>query len=116
MDIEEYDDELDEEFAPRPKARLGAATIALAALLVAGLGFVVGVYVQKHDGPTDRTTNTTAAAFASRARTGGFGGGTGGGGTGGGGTAVVASAARARPPEHRRGRPQAAEPTQPRLP
>jgi Domain of unknown function (DUF5666) len=84
----EYDDELDEEFAPRPKARLGAATIALAALLVAGVGFVVGVYVQKNHGPasTSGASNTAAAAFASRARTGGFGGGTAGGTGFGGGT------------------------------
>ena len=85
-----YEDELDEEFAPRPKAKLGAATIALAALLLAGLGFIVGVYVQKHDGPTSNT-NTAAAAFANRARAGGFtgegGGGFGGGAPAGGGAA-----------------------------
>jgi hypothetical protein len=85
-----YDDDLDDEFAPQPKARLGKLTILLAAVLVAGVGFIGGVAVQKNNGTTTSGTGLAAAALARRgegfaAGAGGFGstgGGTGGGGTG----------------------------------
>jgi hypothetical protein len=70
------DDELDSEFVPQPRRRIGALTIALAALLVAGAGFLAGVQVQQHQGSAGTATDSNA--FARR-------GGTGGGGTGGGG-------------------------------
>jgi Domain of unknown function (DUF5666) len=81
------EDELDSEFAPRPRARLGALTIGLAALLVAGAGFLAGVQVQQHSG-SSTSTNPLAAAAARRAgagtATGGAGAGGGFGGFGGG--------------------------------
>jgi hypothetical protein len=102
------EDDLDSEFAPRPRARLGALTIGLAALLVAGAGFLAGVQVQQHSGSSS-STNPLAAAAARRAgagtatgaagagggfggfaggRGGGTGAGAGAGGTGAGGTAT----------------------------
>jgi len=95
-----YDDEFDEEFAPRPKAKLGIASVLLAALLVAGAGFVVGVYVQKDHGSSSSSGTSVAAAFASRARTagGGFGGAGGTGGTAGtGGTGGTAGTSTSTP-------------------
>jgi hypothetical protein len=91
--FDDADDELDSEFAPQPRKRLGKLTIALAALLVAGAGFLAGLQVQKHEGSSS-TANPFAAAAARRG-TGGTGAGTGaggfgnfgGGGTGTGGTA-----------------------------
>lgn len=84
-------DELDSEFAPQPRKRLGKLTAVLVALLVAGGGFLAGVQVQKH-----QTTPAASAASAfARRGTGaaageggftGFGGGAGGTGRGTGGT------------------------------
>jgi hypothetical protein len=79
-------DELDSEFAPQPRKRLGKLTIALAALLVAGAGFLGGLQVQQHEG-----SSTTANPFAAAAARRGTGTGTGGfGGFGGGGTGTGA--------------------------
>lgn len=54
-DTEDFD-EIEADFVPRPKQRLGMSTVLLAALLVAGLGFVGGVQVQKSRVSTSRTT------------------------------------------------------------
>jgi hypothetical protein len=75
---DDADDDLDSEFAPQPRKRLGKLTIALAALLVAGAGFLAGLQVQKHEGSSS-TANPFAAAAARRGN-----GGTGGTGAGGG--------------------------------
>jgi hypothetical protein len=94
------DDELDSEFAPQPRKRLGKLTIGLAALLVAGAGFLGGLQVQQHEGSSSAGSNPFAAA-ARRGTTGetgtgtggfgGFGGGAGGtrGGAGGTGTGAT---------------------------
>jgi len=78
--FDDADDELDAEFAPQPRKRLGKLTIGLAALLVAGAGFLGGLQVQKHEGSTS-TVNPFAAAAARRGT--GTGGTAGGGGFGG---------------------------------
>jgi hypothetical protein len=81
--LDDDDDELDSEFAPQPRQRLGKLTIGLAALLVAGGGFLGGLQVQQHEGSSS-AANPFAAAAARRGTgtgTGGFGG-FGGGGTG----------------------------------
>jgi len=52
-------DEIDADFAPRPKQRLGKSTVLLAAVLLAGLGFIGGVQVQK----SRATTGTQAGAL-----------------------------------------------------
>jgi hypothetical protein len=52
-------DEIDADFAPRPKQRLGKSTVLLAAVLLAGLGFLGGVQVQK----SRATTGTQAGAL-----------------------------------------------------
>ncbi len=80
-EIDSGDDD-DDDFAPRPRYKVGALTVILAALLVAGGGFLVGAQIQKHEGGSG--TSSTAAAFARRAAAGGFAGGAAGaGGTGG---------------------------------
>ncbi|SDJ18959.1 hypothetical protein SAMN05444157_2179 [Frankineae bacterium MT45] len=82
------DDDIDEDFAPRAKERLGALSIALIALLIAGVGFLGGVITQKHSGSS--TTRTAAGGNAARfgalreGAAGGLFGGTGGTGAGGG--------------------------------
>jgi hypothetical protein len=85
-------DELDSEFAPQPRKRLGKLTAILVALLVAGGGFLAGIQVQKHQ---TTPAASAASAFARRGTAtgaeggggfGGFGGGTGGTGRGTGGT------------------------------
>jgi hypothetical protein len=100
MTVEIPIDEIEEEFAPQPKGKLGKATVLLAVLLVAGLGFIGGVEVQKHH------TNSTSGAFGGRtgaaaraaagagfaAGTGGFGGRTGGLTGGGAGTGAATGA------------------------
>jgi len=52
-------DEIEADFAPRPKQRLGKSTVLLAAVLLAGLGFLGGVQVQK----SRATTGTQAGAL-----------------------------------------------------
>ena len=52
-------DEIEADFAPRPKQRLGKSTVLLAAVLLAGLGFLGGVQVQK----SRATTGTRAGAL-----------------------------------------------------
>ena len=86
------DNELLTQILARRRRRLPRMTMALAALLVLALAFVVGAEVQKHYGKTVAATGGTAgggaAAFA-RARgtgggpPGGFGGAGGAGGFGG---------------------------------
>jgi hypothetical protein len=87
-------DEIEEEFAPQPKRKLGKASVLLAALLVAGVGFIGGVEAQKHHtGSSAATTGFAARAGAARGE--GFQGGGGfAGGTGGlpGGTATSSAA------------------------
>jgi hypothetical protein len=88
------EDELESEFAPQPRRRLGLLTVLLAGLLVAGAGFLVGVQVQKHQ------SSTTAAGTAANRRgtgitgftpggAGGFGGGALGGAGGGAGAGAA---------------------------
>ncbi len=60
----EYD--IDDDFAPRPRRKLGAMGWTLVALLLAGLGFLIGVTTEKHSG-----TSTTSSAFGGAARAGG---------------------------------------------
>jgi hypothetical protein len=68
---------------PRPRrAGLTRAAIALSALLIATLGFIGGVEVQKRQGPTGATAN--AAAGAGGAAPAGFQRGAGGPAAGGG--------------------------------
>jgi hypothetical protein len=82
---------------PRPRrAGLTRAAIALSALLIATLGFIGGVEVQKHQGSTGATANAAAggpggAAAAGFQRPGGGAGGGGGAGFGapGGGANVT---------------------------
>jgi hypothetical protein len=74
--VDYVDDDVDSEFAPQPRRRLGKLTIGLAALLVAGGGFLAGVQVQQHT-----TSSTAAGGFAGAAARRGTG--TGAGGTGG---------------------------------
>jgi hypothetical protein len=59
----------DDDFAPRPRYRMGALSILLVAVLVAGLGFLGGVSVGKNHAST-----TTATRGGTAARAGGFGG------------------------------------------
>lgn len=84
--IDDRDNDIDSEFAPQAKRRLGKGTALLAALVVAAAGFLIGIQVQKHQTSTSTTARGDRTAFAGRA---GFGAGTGGlpSGTGfGGGT------------------------------
>jgi Domain of unknown function (DUF5666) len=84
------DDELDSEFAPQPRKKLGKLTIGLAALLVAGAGFLGGLQVQQHEGTTGNTS--TAARRAATTGTGTGAGGFGAGGFAGRGTGAGAGA------------------------
>jgi hypothetical protein len=74
---------------PRPRrAGLTRAAIALSAVLLAALGFIGGVEVQKHQGstggtPTAATGGTAAGGFQRAAGGQGAAGGPGGGGFGG---------------------------------
>lgn len=52
-------DEIEADFAPRPKQRLGKSTVLLAAVFLAGVGFLGGVQVQK----SRATTGTQAGAL-----------------------------------------------------
>jgi hypothetical protein len=85
------DNELLTQILARRKRRLPRLTMALAALLVVALTFVVGAEVQKHYGKTAAATSgagAAAAAFGRARGAGGFPGGFGGaGGTGGAGAA-----------------------------
>ncbi len=49
--VEHTEDELDEEFAPHRRQRLGKATVLLAVLVIAGGGFLAGAYTQKTQTP-----------------------------------------------------------------
>jgi hypothetical protein len=86
---DEWEPEPDQDTLPaRPRRRLVTpVTTALAALLVAALGFIGGVQVQKHQGAGNGGTSATPASFAAAgARGGGAGaGGARGGFPGGGG-------------------------------
>jgi hypothetical protein len=77
------------DFQPRPRKRARALTLVLAALVIAGAGFVGGVLVQKHHGTSN--SSSSLAGLASRfgrgsggsGGSGGAGGGRGAGGFGG---------------------------------
>jgi hypothetical protein len=83
------DNELLTQILARRRRRLPRVTMALAALLLVGLTFVVGAEVQKHYGKTAASTGGAAggaaAAFGRARGAGGFGGGGGGGFAGGAG-------------------------------
>lgn len=72
-------DELDDEFAPQPRRKLGKLTVLLAAVLVAGLGVIGGVELQKHLGASSSSPASGFAALAGRGVTGETGGFPGGG-------------------------------------
>jgi hypothetical protein len=78
------DNELLTQILARRKRRLPRMTMALAALLVVALTFVVGAEVQKHYGKTAAATGGAAAAFGRARAAGGFAGGFGGAGGAGG--------------------------------
>ncbi|HWS44502.1 MAG TPA: hypothetical protein VN636_01455 [Acidimicrobiia bacterium] len=81
-----YDGDDDEPvFRPRPRKRAHTLTFVLGGLVLAALGFLGGVAVQKHEdrGSTTSAAGTTAAARAFARGT----GGTGASGSGGGGFA-----------------------------
>jgi hypothetical protein len=73
-----YDD-LEDEFAPQPRRKLGKLTLLLVAVLVAGLGVIGGVELQKHYGTTNSTTASGFPGLGGRGVTGGTGGFPGGG-------------------------------------
>jgi len=89
-DLEDLDDS-DDDFAPRPRQKLGRASWLLVAAFVLGVGFLGGVLVQKHDGTAPSGSGLTAAgaraafggAAGARGGFGGAGGGAGGGAAGG---------------------------------
>lgn len=86
------DTDVDEEFAPRRRQRLGRPTAALAVLVVAAGGFLAGAYVQKTQAPAAASAagrpTGGGAAFAGVGRGAGRTGGTGATtATGAGGTA-----------------------------
>jgi len=90
------DNELLTQILARRKRRLPRLTMALVALLVVALTFVVGAEVQKHYGKTAAVATGpagAAAAFGRARAAGGFAGGFGGGGGGapGGGFGAAAS-------------------------
>jgi hypothetical protein len=81
---EDWETEPDEETLPaRPRRRLVTpVTTALSAVLVAALGFIGGVQVQKHEGGSSAANPATSTGFA--AARGGGGAAAAGGGAGGG--------------------------------
>jgi hypothetical protein len=87
------DNELLTQILARRRRRLPRLTMALAALLVLALAFVVGAEVQKHYGKSAAATGGTAggaaAAFARARGAGGFGGAGSFGGTASGPTGTV---------------------------
>jgi Domain of unknown function (DUF5666) len=103
------EDDLEDEFLPRPPRRLATSSIVLIGCAAVAAGFLGGVLVQRHhDTGITRTTAATGRgtpAAAAGGRTGGFGaaagegfgtgtgGGAGGFGGGTGGTAGTGSAA-----------------------
>ena len=82
-------DDLEDEFAPQPRRKLGKLTVLLAAVLVGGLGVIGGVELQKHLG----TSSSAASGCAALARggTGGTSGFPGGGSFPGGGGSTSSS-------------------------
>ena len=84
----------DDEFAPHRRERLGKWTALLAILVIAGGGFLAGVYVQKARPAAATTSRVSFGAGAA----GGAGGGVGrGAGAGSGGTRSGATAGAAAP-------------------
>jgi hypothetical protein len=84
----EFEDEA--EIPPRPRRRLVTPlTGALSAVVVAGLGFIGGVQVQKHHAGSPTASAATGARAGFAARFGGGGGGAGGAGAGGGAAPTV---------------------------
>ncbi len=87
--VEHTEDELDEEFAPHRRQRLGKATVLLAVLVIAGGGFLAGAYTQKTQTPA---TSAGANRLSLAGGTGGGGGVAGAGRTGRGGAASASAA------------------------
>jgi hypothetical protein len=80
----------DDDFLPKPKAKLGRMSLILAAVLVAGAGFLGGIWTQKNHGTAAGAATggfgTRQGITGAQTGEGGFGGrtgtGTGAGGTG----------------------------------
>jgi len=87
--VEHTEDELDEEFAPHRRQRLGKATVLLAVLVIAGGGFLAGAYTQKTQTPAP---SAGANRLSLAGGTGGGGGAAGAGRTGRGGAASASAA------------------------
>ena len=87
--VEHTEDELDEEFAPHRRQRLGKATVLLAVLVIAGGGFLIGAYTQKTQTPAP---SAGANRLSLAGGTGGGGGAAGAGRTGRGGPASASAA------------------------
>ena len=79
---DELDDEIEDEFAPRARQKLGLSSKILAVAVILGVGVIGGILTQKHYGTAASTTNRAAAAGgrggALPTGAGGFGGGQGG--------------------------------------
>ncbi len=76
VDSGEVTDEVEDEYLPQARKRLGKSTIALVALVLLGGGFLIGVAVQKNRPATATTSRagTGRGNFAAFAAAGGFGG------------------------------------------
>jgi hypothetical protein len=91
--IASTDNELLTQILARRRRRLPRMTMALTALLVVALTFVVGAEVQKHYGTTTSATTGAGGAAGAFARARGAGGGAPGGFGGAGGAAGFGAAA-----------------------
>jgi len=90
--VEHTEDELDEEFAPHRRQRLGKATVLLAVLVIAGGGFLAGAYTQKTQTPAPSAGANRLSLAGGTGGTGGGGGAAGAGRTGRGGAASASAA------------------------
>jgi len=93
--VEHTEDELDEEFAPHRRQRLGKATVLLAVLVIAGGGFLAGAYTQKTQTPAPSAGANRLSLAGGTGGTGGTGGGGGAAGAGRTGRGGAASASAA---------------------
>jgi len=66
--------DVEEEFLPRAKQRLGPLTLSLFALLIASLGFLGGIVVQKHSSSSSPGRSNSNGSFNPANVAGGFGG------------------------------------------